>query len=303
MRCRLTMPEPTLLAMSESITFGPVHLDVTDRARSLRWWRDVAGLEDIREDNGSVELGVGSETLIVLRERARRPVDQGHTGLYHLAINVPDEPAFAQTLARLMDSAVPHGTTDHLVAKSIYLADPDGLGLELAVETPERVASVRWPEDARHPEIIDAEGRSRQGLEVLDVDAALAKLPGGELPRALPSQTRVGHVHLKVADLPSAYAFYRDRLGFIASNWAPLIGYGDLGTGDFRVHRVAVNTWQGAGLPPRPPEMAGMDHYTVRVESPQRLNEVLGRLDDVRQEGDTYFTHDPSGNAIALEAQ
>lgn len=252
---------------TEFITFGPVHLDVVDRDRSVAWWRDVVGLRLIADQGDFVELGVDGEPLIALRASASSPVRRGYSGLYHLAINLPDEPAFAQTLARLLGTRVPLSTTDHVVAKSIYLGDPNGIGLELTVETPERVRSIHWPSTEPHPEIIDADGRSRQGLEPLDHEQALAKLPDGQLPQSLPTGAKVGHVHLKVADLKVAYSFHRDRLGFLPSNWVPVIGYGDLGTGDFRVHRIAVNTWQGAGAPPRPREVAGMDHFTLRFDS------------------------------------
>ncbi len=56
----------------ESLSFGPVHLDVVDRDRSLVWWRDVAGLHDVTEHADTLELGVGGEPLIVLRPTATR---------------------------------------------------------------------------------------------------------------------------------------------------------------------------------------------------------------------------------------
>ena len=67
----------------------------------------------------------------MLRPTATFPVDRGYSGLYHFAINLPDEPAFAQLLARLLDTGARPSTTEHVVAKSIYLADSDGIGLEL----------------------------------------------------------------------------------------------------------------------------------------------------------------------------
>ena len=285
---------------TEFLTFGPVHLDVVDKDRSLTWWRDVVGLELIAEDRKSAELGVDGRTLIVLRETARRPVRAGYSGLYHLALNLPDEAAFAQTLARLLTAHARVGTTDHVVAKSMYLADPDGIGLELTVEMPDRVKSIVWPSTATHPEIIDAKGRRRQGLEPLDHEQVLAKLPGGALPRFLPTDTKVGHMHLKASDLESAYGFYRDQLGLLPNNYVPVIGYGDLGTGDYRIHRIALNTWQGAGVPPRPEGMAGLHRFTVRFDSAERMHDALDRLDGARQLEDGYLIWDRDGNGLAL---
>ena len=247
-----------------------------------------------------MQLGVDGQTLIALRANASTPVRRGYSGLYHLAINLPDEPAFAQTLARLTATRAQLSTVDHVVAKSIYLAGPDGVGLELTVELPQRVKSISWPPTEPQPVIIDAQGRRRFGLEELDIDAVLAKLPPGNPPPTLPSGTRVGHVHLKVPDLQSAYAFYSDRLGLNPNNYVPVIGYADLGTGDSRLHRIAVNTWTGVGLPPRPPEMAGMNHVEIRFDSRPRLNEVLGRLHDNIQHENGYLVRDPAGNGLLL---
>jgi len=294
---------PTSNLGTEFLAFGAVHLDVVDKRRSVSWWRDVVGLELLEEQPDSAELGIDGAPLIVLRENAGSPTRPGFGGLYHLAINVPGESGFAQTLARLIATRGQVSTTDHVVAQSIYLADPDGIGLEIAVELPERVVSIDWPPSQREPVIIDADGRRRRGLEQLDVRAVLAKLPAGDLPATLPSGTHLGHVHLKVPDLDEAYAFYRDVIGLLPNNYVPVIGYGDLGTGDFRLHRVALNTWQGVGVPPRPAGMAGMDHVEVRFDSPERLRELLARLGDAEARGGGGFlVRDPAGNALVLGA-
>ena len=81
-----------------------------------------------------------------------------------------------------------------------------------------------------------------------------------------------------------------------------MIGYSDLGTSDFRIHRILVNTWQGLGVPPRPAEMAGMDHVPIRFDSPRRLHDALARLDDIEQREDGYLVRDPASNALALGA-
>jgi catechol 2,3-dioxygenase len=166
------------------------------------------------------------------------------------------------------------------VAKSIYLRDPDGIGLELTVELPDRVRSIDWPPTATRPDIIDAEGRHWRGLEELDVEEVLAERPDRPLPRSLPPGAYVGHVHLQVSNLKASYAFYRDRRRFIPTNYVPVIGYGDLGTGDFRIHRIAVNTWERAGVRPRPADMAGTDHFTLHIHSASLLNALMLGLAD-----------------------
>ena len=66
------------------------------------------------------------------------------------------------------------------------------IGLELTGEMPERVKRIDWPPTATHPEIIDAEGRARQGLEPLDHEQVLAKLPAGALRNPSPPERRSG---------------------------------------------------------------------------------------------------------------
>lgn len=284
------------------VTVDTVNLDVVDARRSLAWWRDVAGLQVLAADGEVVELGVEGVPLIMLRQAATSPVRRGYSGLYHLAIHLPDEPALARVLARLVATRERFSPTDHLVAKSLYVSDPDGIGVEITVETPERVRSVSWPETATEPEIIDAEGRPRSGLEPLDLEALLAQLPDTDLSQSLPAGTRVGHVHLSVGDFAAAYAFYRDGIGMLQNNYAPLVGFGDLAGGGRLTHVVALNSWQGAGIPPRPRGMAGMDHFTLRFESPERLHDVERRVGDIEQRDGISLVRDPSGNTIALES-
>ena len=67
-------------------TFGPVDLDVTDRTRSLSFWRDVIGLRVV-EDGEAIALGTEADTLIVLHPVAISPALRGHSGLYHRALH------------------------------------------------------------------------------------------------------------------------------------------------------------------------------------------------------------------------
>lgn len=285
---------------SELITFGPVRLEIRDLERSLAFWRDLIGLRPVETHDDFAALGADGDPLIVLHRSAMRPVQPGYGGLFHLAIHLPDEPELARVLARLRWSGYRFGTTDHIIAKSIYVNDPDGIGLEIAFETPERVRSYRWDEGQDHPVVIDAQGRQRGGVEPLAVDEVLAKLPRDGLARPLPSGTIVGHLHLKAGDLGASYRFYRDTIGLIPNLYAPWSGYGDLGAGGRVSHRIALNTWQGAGVPPRPADMAGMGSFTMRFQSPEDLRHAVGRIGNAEARGPGYLARDPGRNAILL---
>lgn len=282
---------------TELATFGPAHLDVVDRERSLRFWRDLVGLQMLG-DGEAVELGAGDEALVVLHPVATRPVLRGYSGLYHVAVHLPDEPEFARVLARLIERRYPIAPTDHVMSKAIYLNDPDGIGLELTLETPERIRN--WDITDRGPEVIDAEGRRGGGTEPLDVGEVLDALLDRDLERPLPAGTKIGHVHLHVGDLDAAFRFYRDELGFIEHVYAPRFGFADLHAGGRFPHRMAVNVWQGEGAPQPPPGIAGLRHFTIRFDSPARLDEVAARVAGAEQREDSHVVRDPARNVVLL---
>ena len=284
-------------------TVGPAYLDVVDRTRSVPWWRDLVGLHVIREEGDTTALGVDGEPFLFLRERATVPARRGYSGLYHVAIHMADEPALARFLARLLSARIQFAPTDHLVAKSLYLSDPDGLGLEVTLDTPERVTVARWADDGHEPELIDTDGRRRSGRDPLDLDAILEALPDNDIAQPVPPGTRLGHVQLSVPNFEQAYSWYRDRLGLLQANHVRSIGWGDLGGGGPLTHLVALNEWQGPGAPSRPPEMAGLDRFVLRYSSSERLDAALAEVGDVIQRDDGWLVHDPAGNAIVLTSR
>ena len=292
------MTTTTATTATEIFTLGAVHLEITDAARSLEFWRDRVGLRPRGEEEGALLLGTDEETLLVLHPGATSPARRGHAGLYHLAIHLPDEAEFARVLARLFDRRTFMSPTDHVFSKAIYLDDPDGLGLEFTLETPERLRSVRMTPTG--PEVIDASGNKRSGRDPLDVREVLSHLPDGDLDRPLPVGTKIGHMHVHVGDIEASHRFYRDVLGFLDAN--------DFGSGvDFHAggafkHRMAINVWQGVGVSQAPAGTARLRHFTIRFDSVERLEAVLDRAGAAASHPEGHLVHDPAGNAIVLTA-
>src|SRR4051812_45261741 len=180
---------------------GPVELSVADLERSLEYWRDTVGLRVLARENGRASLGTDSELVVLVEEQGARP-DTGHTGLYHVALLLPDRPSLARWLAHAARDRVElTGLSDHAVSEAIYLRDPDHRGIEIYADRPREL----W------------EGRVGELLTTvpLDVDDLLGELddPATEAFEGLPEGTTVGHTHLRVADVPSTIGFYRDALG------------------------------------------------------------------------------------------
>jgi catechol 2,3-dioxygenase len=296
-------PAGAVFDPGETLAHGAVHLDVTDLPRALAFWRDLLGLTDLGEADGVARLGAGGRELIVLHAGAVRGPQRGHSGLYHVALHLPDEREFARVLARLGAARYPQAPTDHIFSKATYLDDPDGIGLELTLETPDRVSemSVHGSEFR----IVDRDGRRRSPVEPLDTDEVFSHLGEAALDLPLPDAIKVGHVHLHVSNLDQANAFYRDQIGF-AEHTFLLIGMADLQTGGRFPHRLALNVWQGVGAPQPPAGTAGLRHFTIAARDAAGLAAIRSRLEaagtDLETDGDALFARDPAGNRFQLVA-
>lgn len=294
------VPEsPVASSATDFAVHGPVHLDVTDRDRSLAFWRDRIGLEVGDESSTSITLGTAQETLLVLHPVATAAAQPHHAGLYHVAIHLPNEAQFAIVLARLIDRRVPIRPTDHTMSKAIYLSDPDGLGVELTLETPERGTDVSVGSEG--PSILDVTGQRLSLAEPLNVGELLAHLPAGGIDSPLPPGTKIGHIHLQVSQLETARRFYQKQLGFLEHFGLPAL-VSNLHAGGAFPHRLAINTFNGAGLTQAPLGMARLRSYTIRYDTPQRLQAVLRGLPEAADHPEGRLVHDPSGNAIVLTA-
>ena len=118
---------------------------------------------------------------------------------------------------------------------------------------------------------------------------------------------RIGHVHLRVADLERAIHFYRDVLGFELTQ-----RYGDkaafLAAGGYH-HHIGLNTWESEGASPPPPGSTGLYHlaiaYPARAELADALRRVLRagiRLEGASDHGVSIaiYLRDPDGNGVEL---
>lgn len=122
----------------------------------------------------------------------------------------------------------------------------------------------------------------------------------------LPS-ARVGHVHLKVADLDRSIAFYRDILGFeVQQRYGARAAF--LGAGGYH-HHIGLNTWDSAGASAPPPGHTGLYHTAFLYPDAAALAAVLARVVDagLRVTGAAdhgvslaVYLDDPDGNGVEL---
>lgn len=287
---------------ADRILHGAIHLDVTDAGRSLAFWRDVVGLTELSRSADAIHLGAGARELVVLHPGAVRASGHGHAGLYHVALHLPGVAEFARLIARLATARVPQAPTDHIFSMATYLTDPDGIGLEMTLETPERFGS--FDIGPRGIAVYDSEGRLRGPTERLDLEPVFAHLAGATLEGPLPDGTIVGHVHLHVPDVPAALRFYRDVIGFDVHMDMPSIGMADLSAGGRFPHRFALNDWAGPDAAQPPAGTAGLRHATLVVPGEAALTGVRERLGaalvahEAREGG--LETVDPAGNRLHI---
>jgi catechol 2,3-dioxygenase len=117
---------------------------------------------------------------------------------------------------------------------------------------------------------------------------------------------RIGHVHLKVADLERSLRFYRDVLGFEVTTTRP--GAAFLSAGGYH-HHIAINTWESAGGQPPAPGTTGLYHVAILYPSRRLLADALRRLieaniplDGASDHGvsEALYLSDPDGNGVEL---
>src|SRR5271157_738863 len=117
---------------------------------------------------------------------------------------------------------------------------------------------------------------------------------------------RIGHVHLKVADLQRALDFYCGVLGFQQTTGRP--GAAFISAGGYH-HHIGLNTWESKGGPPPPPGTTGLYHlaivYPTRAALADALRRVLAagiKLDGASDHGvsEALYLRDPDGNGVEL---
>jgi catechol 2,3-dioxygenase len=122
----------------------------------------------------------------------------------------------------------------------------------------------------------------------------------------IPSETRIGHVHLKVADLDRAVAFYHDLLGFKIIEQLPDVVF--VAAGDYH-HHIGLNTWFSKGAEAAPRHQPGLFHTAILYPTRKDLAAIYKRLLDAHYPFTGYADHgvsealyldDPDGNGVEL---
>ncbi|MCA1403420.1 VOC family protein [Ensifer sp. IC3342] len=266
------------------------HLVVQDLPMVSAWYQRILGLTPIETGAKGETLGVAGRPLLTLTTEGNATrAPRSAPGLFHTAFLVPNRRELAHWLAHAANNNIRlQGASDHLVSEAIYLADPEGNGIEVYRDRPRG----EWT--------YQPDGTVAMSTLPLDLQAFYDEAPKDPWD-GLAEGTTIGHIHLQVSDIPQADAFFRDVVGLDLMARYP--GASFFASGKYH-HHVAANIWNSRGAPKRQSNMTGLADYTIRFRDAATLATALGKLDEleipVSKEGSVHSLVDPWGIGLKL---
>ncbi len=123
----------------------------------------------------------------------------------------------------------------------------------------------------------------------------------------IPSNTKIGHIHLKVSDIDKALSFYQDILGFqLMQKFGTQAAF--ISAGGYH-HHIGLNTWHSKGAKPAPVNIPGLYHTAILYPTRKDLAIALQRLIDEKYPlsgaadhgvSEALYLNDPDGNGVEL---
>ncbi len=283
-----------MAVIDPTLRIRSVALGVSDLPRSVDFYERVLGLALIARDGSTAQLGPEAARPALALTGIADPAiaAPGSTGLFHVAWLHPTRAALAATVRRILGAGWRiDGASDHGVSEALYLSDPDGLGIEIYADRPRE----RWRRPA------DGHGVSMVTLP-LDIEDLLAQ-DERPPPPAIAAGTAVGHVHMKVADVARASAFYRDALGFEEQAEMPAAAF--LAAGGYH-HHVGLNSWQSSGGASAPEHAPGLRLIDFELGDSAAIDALERTLAEspagaaTREDEDTLALRDPDGQLLSF---
>ncbi|GAC1045237.1 MULTISPECIES: VOC family protein [Agrobacterium tumefaciens complex] len=274
------------------IQIGLVTLKVRNLPLVSTFYQEALGLEVLSTGPGQALLGVDGFALLRLSgDPSLAPHDQRNARLYHVAFALPSSRDLARWLLHAIEKRVPlQGTSDHHTHEAIYLADPEGNGIEIYADRP----MAHW--QAQDGTILT----TSTPLDINDLLAA-ANLTSWQ---GLPSGSVIGHVHLRVDQTGKAEHFFGKVLGFEVS--LQLQGASFFARGGYH-HQVACNNWGGPSFAGHRQKMTGLETFEIIVRHKQELPRIAERAEAsgiyVEWNESTLSLRDPWDTTIVLKSK
>jgi catechol 2,3-dioxygenase len=241
-----------------------VTLQVHDLARVSRFYQNVMGLAVLSANSEAHQLGCDDQVLVRLVSNPAASVRAPRTpGLFHTAFLVPERRDLGRWLHHAIASEISiDGMADHGVSEAIYLADPEGNGIEIYVDRPRK----DW-------RVVD--GQVQMGNARIDIEGLLAPedAPSAAVFR-LASGSRIGHIHLDVPALADADTFLQGIWGM--DRMFALQGAHFFSNGGYH-HHIAANIWNARGRSAPAGEVRGLSYVEIRANNTLAHQALLAR--------------------------
>lgn len=271
---------------------GRVGLNVNDLVRMTQFYEETIGLTVLEKNDAEAHLGIKEDDrILVSLYRTDRLNETRHTnGLYHLAILLPTRKDLGNVLKRmLIDEVRLQGASDHGYSEALYLADPEGNGIEIYADRPKEKWTIN--EDGTIPGYtiaMDAEGVIKEANEVP--------------PQKMPAGTIMGHVHLAAANVEESRKFYMEDVGFgLKFN---MMGQAYFLAAGVYHHHVAFNFWQSEPNEKIDPLDPGLKYYEIEIAEEKTFKALQSHLDEenIDYTKDEHYIQltDPTGIQVKI---
>lgn len=271
-----------------------IELNIKNWDLSLDFYTKKIGLKLLESTSDKAVLGVKpNEPLLVLHRLSHAALSNSKTtGLYHFALLVDSRKELGKILRHLINlNVVLQGASNHGISEAIYLADPDGNGIEIAADT----HPSTWPWRNEVLDVFSVNGP-------MDVHSVLAEAQH-EVFTSLSEKTRLGHIHLHVDNLQASKNFYQNILNMDCvidlPNSASFFSYGKYH------HHIAINVWKGLNLSKPTTQASGLKAFSLWIPTQTEFFEIKDNLHKhaipYQVNDQTLLTQDPAGNQLLIQ--
>ncbi|RIL70646.1 VOC family protein [Staphylococcus devriesei] len=225
-----------------------VTLNVEDLNKMTQFYSNILGFSIKEQDNQHTVFNIGTHghtlTLNYLADGRRQGFREA--GLFHIAYLLPTRADLANFLYHASRLNIRVGGGDHLVSEALYLADPEGNGIEVYQDRPNE--DWQW-------------GGNYVKMDTLEVDADdLIAQRTEEGWQGWPKDGMIGHLHLKTHDLGQARDFYIEQIGLEHISNYPQALF--MSTEKYH-HHIATNTWQSSEVRTDNEHTYGLAHFDI----------------------------------------
>lgn len=274
-----------------------IDLNVRNIETSADFYSGMLGFRIVSRDDSNVYLSAtGSEPYMIgLHEDNAAPARmRGTPGLYHVAFKFTGRKELAKVFMRLFDAGMKfQGFSDHLVSEAIYLSDPDGNGIEIYVDKPER----EW---------VWKMGEVVMDSLPLDLSVVTKEYDKTEDWTGIHPETKIGHIHLNVSDLLNAEKFYSRFIGFNVTNFS-YPGARFFAAGKYH-HHIGANTWSAKRDAAKVKGSLGMKSFSIYIPDEAAIKNIVKIVADndlilEEHDGEKVIVKDFDDNEIVITSR